>query len=374
MSELNQNTEEIQQNGAGNVTNVSESNSETHDATTPVTESTETVVETVAETVTESANANGDQNNQNTNDTENEDTSTQSSSEGEKPTFEVDDESESESEEDCELDLSKYTVLDADNLDEDEPIPGQEYALFSFMSPEGIMNCNIRAFKFRGAFPTLEKAKKFAENLKKKDKYFKIHCGESGKWVEFDPPEDHVEQVVAGNKKQQKIIDAQRKARMDKMNELAGRHKQKMDKTDRGAKTRIEESKKAGAAEEYANKKRSKTQARRDAKQQKMQKQYANSRSARNEAMRERLRKKIEAKKAEKAEKANKNRLRNMRGDVEERSVTTEDRFGAGQVDNNDLQRKTEVVNKASEDLETKKSELERTNANIDKIRRMLQK
>lgn len=287
-----------------------------------------------------------------------------------KPVFEVDEESEEEDEQQTEPDLSKYTVLDADNLDEDDPIPGQEFALFSFMSPEGIMNCNVRAFKFRGAFPTLEKAKDHAEKLKKKDIYFKIHAGEAGKWLEFDPPEEHVEHVVAGNKKQQKIIDAQRKARMDKMNELAGRHKQKMDKTDRGAENRKEESKKAGAAEDLANKKRSKTQAKMQAKQEQTVAQSSNSREAQHAARLDRLRKKIEQKKADEA---NKNRKNSSRTNTN-RVVTAEERFNAGNVDGSELKKKTEVINKASADLEEKKSELNRTNANIDKIRKMMQK
>lgn len=285
-----------------------------------------------------------------------------------KPVFEVDDESEDESEE--EVDLSKYTVLDADNLDEDKPIPGQEFALFSFMSPEGIMNCNVRLLKFRGAYPTIEAATAAADELKKKDKYFKIHAAESGKWVEFDPPEEHVEQVVAGNKKQQKIIDAQRKARMDNANELAGRYKQKIDKVDKGAESRVEESKKAGAAEDYANKNRSKSQAKKQAKQEKAQAQMrGNNRSSKAEAMRERLKKRLADKRAKEA---NEKRL-------EQTKEETDNRFGSGQVgvnvttDTSGLKQKTEVVNKASDDLEKKKSELERTNANIDKIRKMMQ-
>lgn len=285
-----------------------------------------------------------------------------------KPVFEVDEESEDEK--NAEIDLSKYTVLDADNLDEDDPIPGQEFALFSFMSPEGIMNCNVRAFKFRGAFPSLDKAKEYADKLKKKDVYFKIHAGESGKWLEFDPPEEHVEEVVAGNKKQQKIIDAQRKARMDKMNELAGRHKQKMDKVDRGSESRKEESKKAGAAEDLANKKRSKAQAKMQAKQEQVVAQASNSRRAQHAARLERLRKKLEQKKVDEA---NKNRKEQGRSSVN-RIVTAEDRFESGKINETNLKKKTEVVNQASADLEAKKSELDRTNANIDKIRKMMKK
>lgn len=361
MSDPNQNTEKIQQNMTGNNTEVE--SVEVVDAVV------DAAVADVSTDVTVEASV----------DETNTDVINETTNETDHPTFEVDEESEDESDEE-EPDLSKYTVLDADNLDEDAPIPGQEFALFSFMSPEGIMNCNIRALKFRGAFPTQEKAEEYAEELKKNDKYFRILCAESGKWVEFDPPEEHVEKVVAGNKKQQKIIDAQRKARMDKMNELSGRHKQNIDKSDRGSKSRIEESKKAGAAEDYANKNGSKTQTKKAEKQQKMQQQAqrGNGRSARAETARDRLRKKLEAKRqkaqGDKAESANKNRLEKTGGDAEVREVSTEERYQSGQVNEEDLQRKTNVVNQASAELETKKSELERTNANIDKIRKMMQK
>ena len=118
--------------------------------------------------------------------------------------------------------------------------------------------------------------------------------------------------------------------------------------------------------------------------------QQAQRGNGRAETARDRLRKKLEAKRqkaqGEKAESANKNRLDKTRGDGEIREVSTEERYQSGQVKEADLQekadlqgkadlqRKTDVVNQASAELETKKSELERTNANIDKIRKMMQK
>jgi len=143
---------------------------------------------------------------------------------------------------------SGHTILDADHLDVDEPIRGQEYCLFSFMSPEGIMNCNIRALKFRGAFPTLEKANEKAKELEKTDKYFKIFVGESGKWLDFDPPINKVEREMSSNKEHQKILDAQQKQRMDKINALAGKHKEIVDKKEKGEKERTDEIKKMSVA------------------------------------------------------------------------------------------------------------------------------
>ena len=151
-------------------------------------------------------------------------------------------------------DLSNYTIVDADHLDEDQPIRGQEYCLFSFLSPEGVMNCNVRSVKFRGAFPSMERAEEYAKTLESKDKYFKIFIGESGKWLDFDPPTNRVEREMTSNKDHQQILDAQAKQRMEKINTLAGKYKASIDKKDAGKKDRINELKKAGAATDANNK------------------------------------------------------------------------------------------------------------------------
>lgn len=277
----------------------------------------------------------------------------------EKPMFNVESEDVVESEEIAEteeVDLSKYTVIDADNLDEDDVIESQKWVLMSFLSPEGIMNCNVRMFKFRGAYPTEEAAKAAADKLRKKDKYFKIWVCPQGKFCDFDPPEDLAEEVVASNPKQQQIIDAQRKARLDTGNELAGRYKQKIDRSDRSTKSRQEESKKSAAAEDLASKTRSKKEQKNV--QQNVQKNVQqNSRLSRSEEAKMRLRKKL----AKKQEKAN-----SHRDDAQER-------FGGGQVTEEvTLEQKTDAVYKASEDLASKKQELEKTMANLEKIRKLM--
>jgi hypothetical protein len=283
-----------------------------------------------------------------------------------KPVFEVDEDDEDD-EEDKKPDLSNYTVIDGDNLDEDTVLPKQKFCLFSFMSPEGIMNCNVRAFKFRGAYETEKEAKEAVKELKKKDKYFNVFVGEQGKWLEFDPPEDHVDKVVAGNSKRQKIVDSQRETRMNQINELAGKHKDKLNKTDRGSKSRIEESKKVSASEDYANKKREKTKAKKEAQKEKHV--TATHKPSRAEAMKNRLRKRL----AEKKEKeTNKKRLEDIKNEPL-------NRFESGQVDDTSnsseqLKKNTKIVHEATANLVKKKSELEKTNANIDKIRKMMQK
>ena len=175
-------------------------------------------------------------------------------------------------------DLSKYTIVDADHLDEDAPIKGQEYCLFSFMSPEGIMNCNVRSVKFRGAFASMVEAEKKAKELEKTDKYFKIFIGDSGKWLDFDPPASRVDREMSSNKEHQKILDVQRKQRMDKINALAGKHKEMLDKKDKGKSERISESKKAGAANDAVEKQRTKKQENDTQSQEKQQKVVVNPR------------------------------------------------------------------------------------------------
>ena len=61
-----------------------------------------------------------------------------------------------------------------DLLEEDKPIAGQKFVCLSFVSPEGLMNCNTRGIKIRGTYNTYEQAKKACELLNKKDKYFEI--------------------------------------------------------------------------------------------------------------------------------------------------------------------------------------------------------
>lgn len=178
---------------------------------------------------------------------------------------------------------SKYTYVD--HLDEDTPLEGQDYALFTFLSPEGVMNCNVRAFKFIGAYKTLEQAQKGADEYVKKNKYFKVFIGQTGKWLEFDPPDNKVEREMSSNKEHQKLLDAQRKHRMDKMNALAGKYKEMIDKKDAGKTERIQESKKSSAALDAVEKQKPKKEEEKP--------QIQKSRELAKERTKERLRKRL---------------------------------------------------------------------------------
>lgn len=264
------------------------------------------------------------------------------------------------------VDLSKYTVID--HLDEDTPIEGQQFALFSFLSPEGVMNCNVRAVKFRGAYPTLEKAEEAARKLESSDKYFKIFIGETGKWLDFDPPSSKVEREMSSNKEHQKILDAQRKQRMDKINALAGKYKETMDKKDSTKKQRIEESKKAGAASSAVEKHHnantnanantntntsSSTNTNTSTNASSNQSQKMDGRSVAREKQRERLRRQLQ-------ERQNKRNLEKL----EEKDKQEQT--------NNQLKNKVTVVNKASAELGAKKAQLEAADKNIEKIKQLM--
>lgn len=121
----------------------------------------------------------------------------------------------------------KYTKIDC--LDEDTPIPGQQYVLMSFISPERIMNCDIRGIKIRGVFASREKAEKALETLKNKDKYFDIWLGEVGKWLPWNPNTSQVEEVKYRNKKLDKIMNKVHKTELETLNELVGRRKEQLD-------------------------------------------------------------------------------------------------------------------------------------------------
>ncbi|AYV77433.1 MAG: hypothetical protein Dasosvirus2_29 [Dasosvirus sp.] len=238
-------------------------------------------------------------------------------------------------------DMSKYTMVD--NLDEYEPLPGQKYGLFSFLSPEGIMNCNVRAFICYAAFETLEEAKEHCKKLEKKNKYFKIFVGEFGKWLDFDPPSSKVEKEMTSDQNHQKILDAQANSRMKKINELAGRHKSMVDKKDKGKTERIEENKKASVADNMADKKRNKEKEKEQAK-------VVVPKTRNVDAIREKMRRKL-------ADKQNKKSQAGK--DTEQTQATAE----------NNIADKIKIVGKASEDLAVKEEKLNDVEENIKRIR-----
>jgi len=88
----------------------------------------------------------------------------------------------------------KITGKHIDYLDEDPAIRGQEWICVSFLSPEGVKNCKIRGFKFRGAFATQAEAEAHAKEIQDKlDPDFHIYVGEGFKWLPWDQDPETVE-------------------------------------------------------------------------------------------------------------------------------------------------------------------------------------
>lgn len=137
----------------------------------------------------------------------------------------------------------KYTKIDC--LDEDKVIPNQRYALLSFISPEGVMNCKIRGVKVRGVFATADEAKFACEKLKKKDKYFDVFVGEVGKWLPWDSLKQS-EEVKFRNERLDKIMQKTHStntqtSQLENLNELVGRKKELLDKEKGNHKARVKD-------------------------------------------------------------------------------------------------------------------------------------
>jgi hypothetical protein len=174
-----------------------------------------------------------------------------------------------------EQDMEKYTKID--NLDEDK---GEEsYVLVSFASPEGIMNCTVRALKIRiynnqSVFKTYEQASAAAKELNKYDKFFPIFVMPTGKWCAWDPNPDDKTKVAEqkyADENQQKIMDGldqveKKKLEMERlknkqekdmteMNALIGKTKDKINTASKDHKQRVKDSIKQGIEEKDAPKK-----------------------------------------------------------------------------------------------------------------------
>jgi hypothetical protein len=163
-----------------------------------------------------------------------------------------------------EEDMAKYTKID--NLDED-PVNGDNinYILVSFASPEGIMNCNIRALKIRNykgkpaIFSTYEEADRAAKELQLIDKYFDVFVMTNGKWYAWDPnPSDrkYVQSEKFDNTKEQELMDGisrtvvdRQQKQLNEMNALIGKKKSLIDDSKEENRKRKEELIKQGTSE-----------------------------------------------------------------------------------------------------------------------------
>lgn len=288
-----------------------------------------------------------------------------------------------------EPDLSKYTKVD--NLLEDKPIKPktrmempQVYFLVSFLSPEGIMNCNVRAFKVRGVFPTEEEAMEYAKELENEDKYFKIFCGEVGKWLDFDPPSNKVEREVSSDPNHQKFINAQKKQRMETINAMAGKHIEQFEKKEKGKKERIDESKKSGAASDAMDKLRSKKQ--KEQNEQNEQKEQTKNEEKGNKKETKNKNNNSQINPRDRAKENTRNRMKQRLAEIQNKKLlanmeekkdtyfqpTTDTKNPDTKTEIKSLDTKTKVVNKAAKDLDETKSELINVDKNIAAIKQLM--
>lgn len=211
-----------------------------------------------------------------------------------------------------EEDMEKYTKID--NLDED-PVNGDNinYILVSFASPEGIMNCNIRALKIRNykgkpaIFNTYEEADKAAKELQLVDKYFDVFVMTNGKWYAWDPnPADrkYVQAEKFDNSKEQEVMDGinntaveRQQKQLNEMNALIGKKKAIIDDGKHENQKRKEDLIKQGTTE-VAD-----TIDTKDTKDTKDTTDTKKKTPHNNQAIKERLRKRVEEKRMEELKK-----------------------------------------------------------------------
>lgn len=100
-----------------------------------------------------------------------------------------------------------------DNLFEDPVISGQLWVCISFVSPELVKNCSLRAVKVRGVYATEAEARKRSKYLQQIDPDFHIFVGEVGKWLGWDPDPNTIEDQEYSEKKLQKLVTEYKKNR-----------------------------------------------------------------------------------------------------------------------------------------------------------------
>ena len=154
---------------------------------------------------------------------------------------------------------------------------------------------------------------------------------------------------MSSNKEHQKILDAQRKQRMDKINTLAGKHKDNVNVKESGKKERIDEGKKASAASDLVEKQKAKNQESDGDTQQPTKL----TRKAALEKTKDRLRKKLE--------------------DSQSKKQSAKENTWNGVSDSN-LNEKIKIVNKAYSDIADNKASLEKADQNIANIKQLLEK
>ena len=91
-------------------------------------------------------------------------------------------------------------------------VEGQNYALISFVSPEGAQKADTLGFRIYGAFDTVEAAREHAALVNASDAAFDVYVVEMRKWCAWHPDPMDVAEKVYTDKRLDEMIRAHREA------------------------------------------------------------------------------------------------------------------------------------------------------------------
>ena len=95
---------------------------------------------------------------------------------------------------------------------EEVRVEGQNYALISFVSPEGAQKADTLGFRIYGAFETVEAAREHAALVNASDAAFDVYVVEMRKWCAWHPDPMDVEEKVYTDTRLDEMIRAHREA------------------------------------------------------------------------------------------------------------------------------------------------------------------
>jgi hypothetical protein len=95
---------------------------------------------------------------------------------------------------------------------EEVRVEGQNYALISFVSPEGAQKADTLGFRIYGAFETVEAAREHAALVNASDAAFDVYVVEMRKWCAWHPDPMDVTEKVYTDKRLDEMIRAHREA------------------------------------------------------------------------------------------------------------------------------------------------------------------
>ena len=116
-------------------------------------------------------------------------------------------------------------------------VPGQNYALVSFVSPESAQRSPMSGFRIYGCFETMEEAKAHAEKANRADDAFDIYVAEMYRWCPWYPNPMDVQDPVYSDPQLDTMLREHRAAQVSAQTafdeRVAGALKEKASREDR---------------------------------------------------------------------------------------------------------------------------------------------